>query len=917
MLADTNHGASCLHLWHRRFGHRDTEAVKKIVQRDLGSGLKIDQCNVKSVCGSCCEGKMSRESFPKASSSRASAVGDLVHTDLGGPIEVPTARGSRFYMSMVDDYSRYTIIYLIRNKSDAEDRIREYCALVKTQFDHYPKVIRSDGGGEYGSNSLKKYFDDHGIVHHRTAPYSPQQNGVAERKNRYLVEMMRCMLADSNMDKVFWGEAISTANYLQNRLPSSSVASTPYELWHRKKPSYEHLRVFGSEAFVHIPKEKRRKLDKKAKKLVFVGYADGQKAYRFVNLETKGITISRDAKFLEHGEDKNVQKPKPTTSGGVVVLPLESTSPPPPLEEPNANDDSVNLDVSQYDSATDDDLVDEPSFHGFPLDEVARRSTRATKGIAPVRLIEEAYTAGTSEAAMEPRNLKEALACETRAEWRSAMKSELESHEENSTWDALVELPAGRKVVGCRWVFKLKRDAAGEVTKHKARLVAQGYSQQFGEDYDQVFAPVTSHVTLRMLLALASKIKMTLRHFDIKTAYLYGDLDQELFMRQPPGYEVKGKEHWVCRLKKSIYGLKQSARCWNQKLHSVLVKMGFQQSGADQCLYTKNVKEKKVYILVYVDDMMVGCVDEVIIDSVYQALTGHFDMTDLGQVSYFLGLEIKRENGDYSVSLEGYIDKLIRKFGLSDAKVAKTPMDEGFLKVQDTSESFLDQTQYRSLVGGLLYLSVCARPDIAVSTGILGRKVSAPTEACWVAAKRVVRYLKATKHWRLVYNGSGGGLIGYSDADWAGDAKSRKSTTGYVFCYAGGAVSWASRKQASVTLSSMESEYVALSEATQELVWLRRLMDDMGERVEGPVKMKEDNQSCIRFVNSDRTNRRSKHIETKEHFVKQQCVSGLIALEYCPTEDMVADVFTKPLGTTKQRKFSGMLGLSTKDGTIR
>lgn len=388
-------------------------------------------------------------------------------------------------------------------------------------------------------------------------------------------------------------------------------------------------------------------------------------------------------------------------------------------------------------------------------------------------------------------------------------------------------------------------------------------------------------------------------------------------MRQPPGYEEKGKEHLVCRLKRSIYGLKQSACCWNQKLHGVLLKMGFKQSNADQCLYTKVENGKKVYLLVNVDDIMVGCENEQYIDCVYQSLKKCFEITDLGDLSYFLGLEIKRESGDYSVSLEGYIDKLIDKFGLSEAKVAKTPMDEGFLKVDDTSAALADETKYRSLVGGLLYISVCARPDISVSTAILGRKVSAPTEACWVAAKRVVRYLKATKHWRLVYNGSGGGLIGYADADWAGDASSRKSTTGYVFCYANGAVSWASRKQACVTLSSMESEYVALSEATQELVWLRRLMQDMGEREEGPTKVMEDNQSCISFVNSERINRRSKHIETKECFVKQQCEQGLLKLEYCPTEHMVADVLTKPLGTTKQRKFSGMLGLSANRGTIR
>ncbi|XP_053690779.1 uncharacterized protein LOC128739325 [Sabethes cyaneus] len=237
-------------------------------------------------------------------------------------------------------------------------------------------------------------------------------------------------------------------------------------------------------------------------------------------------------------------------------------------------------------------------------------------------------------------------------------------------------------------------------------------------------------------------------------------------------------------------------------------------------------------------------------------------------------------------------------------------MEVGFTSSEDKSPKLADSTDYRSLVGALLYISVCARPDVAASVAILGRKVSSPTEADWVAAKRVVRYLKATKVSKLVYGDIGGNLIGYSDADWAGDIGTRRSTTGFVFYYAGAAVSWVSRRQTSVTLSSMESEYVALSEAGQELIWLRRLLEDMGEKINGPVKLMEDNQSCIHFVTSERKSRRSKHIEVKEHFVKQLHEDGTMVLQYCPTDDMVADILTKPLGSVKTDRFARMLGLS-------
>lgn len=270
-------------------------------------------------------------------------------------------------------------------------------------------------------------------------------------------------------------------------------------------------------------------------------------------------------------------------------------------------------------------------------------------------------------------------------------------------------------------------------------------------------------------------------------------------------------------------------------------------------------------------------------------------------------MEIVRQDGKYSVTLDGYIEKTAKRFGLQDAKPAKSPMDTGFVSTKDSSPPFENNTVYRSLVGALLYVAVCARPDIAVSASILGRKVCSPTEADWTAAKRVLRYLKCTKSARIQYS-SDADLIGYSDADWARDPNTRRSTTGYVFLYAGGAVAWGSHLQHSVTLSSMESEWVALGKASQEAVWLRRILEDLGEKQNSSTCILEDNQSCIHFVNSDRTTRRSKHIETKTNYVRELCEEDRLQLSYCPTDEMVADALTKPLGTLKTQKFSKMMG---------
>ncbi|XP_062538014.1 uncharacterized protein LOC134206332 [Armigeres subalbatus] len=291
-------------------------------------------------------------------------------------------------------------------------------------------------------------------------------------------------------------------------------------------------------------------------------------------------------------------------------------------------------------------------------------------------------------------------------------------------------------------------------------------------------------------------------------------------------------------------------------------------STAEQCLYVKEENGNKVFLLVYVDDMLLAASTVLEVKKIINNLCKEFELTDLGEVRHFLGLEVLHEEECYKIRLKSYIEQLIVKNGMGEAKVSRSPMDAGFLKVEVKCEKLNDPTKYRSLVGGLLYVSVIARPDIAVSTSILGRRFSDPNEADWTAAKRVLRYLKATKDYCLRLGGlTDEGLVGYSDADWAGDPASRRSTLGAAFYYHGGLISWASRRQQCVTLSSMEAEYVALSEACQETIWLRQLLFDFGEPLEAPAILKEDNQGCLAFVKTERTNRRSKHISTKEKFI--------------------------------------------------
>lgn len=349
-------------------------------------------------------------------------------------------------------------------------------------------------------------------------------------------------------------------------------------------------------------------------------------------------------------------------------------------------------------------------------------------------------------------------------------------------------------------------------------------------------------------------------------------------------------------------------------MKKVLLSLGFKQSDSDACLFAKQLDNGEwIYLLIYVDDIVVVSGDERQMDLLENQLSKHFEISSLGPISQFLGIKVeKSSDGFYSLSQKAFINEIAERHGLDKAKTSKYPLDTGYMKQAD-SEPLADNVQYHSLVGALLYLATNTRPDIAAAVSILSRSSSRPTQRDWVELKRVVRYLIGTGDLVLrlgLKRGDGLTLTGYSDADWAGDTSDRKSTSGFVFMLGGAAISWGSRKQNCVSMSTMEAEYVALSEAAQEAVWLRRLLCELGAEQRQPTKINEDNRSCIDFVSLDRQNKRSKHIDTRQHHAKDLCSKGVIQLGYCPTNRMVADIFTKPLGPQKINQYVADLGLA-------
>ncbi|KXJ70180.1 hypothetical protein RP20_CCG024584 [Aedes albopictus] len=647
------HTENCIHHWHRVLGHRDEEAIQKMVRDDLATGVKIRKCNVNHDCECCMEGKMTRLPFPKQTGAQSTRMLELIHTDVCGPMNTVTPGGARYFMTIIDDFTRFCVVYFLEKKSEVPDKIEEFVQMAETRFGKRPAVIRADNGGEYRSRRLGSFYRQKGITAQFTAAYSPQQNGIAERKNRSLVEMARIEHEHYTMDYKYWAEAVNTANYVQNMLPTRATEKIPYEAWYTRKPDLKHMHIFGCSAFVHIPDQKRTKLEPKGMKLTFVGYSDSQKAYRLVDLATNKIYHSRDVRFLN--ESKPLMKNSRPTELVEYDWNLEIHRD--VADEPNVEvyDEEMPLSSEGEDDFLDCSQGTQTEDSRSETDEdpetpvTVRRSERCTKGLPPVRYREAIGMVKSN--VPEPHTIKEAMESTEKDLWKAAIKEELQAHEENGTWK-VVPLPAGRKTIGCKWIFKRKEDEKGNVVRYKARLVAQGFTQKYGTDYDEVFAPVVKQVTFKALLSVAHQRKMLIKHIDVKTAYLNGELQEMVFMRPPPGCDF-GDSKLVCHLQKGIYGLKQAAHIWNKKLNAVLQRLGFKPSENDSCLYSKRNSDGTMsYIAVYVDDLVVVCNSEEEYEVIVRNLNNHFKVTSLGDIRHFLGIRVTPRIKNYH-SLHG------------------------------------------------------------------------------------------------------------------------------------------------------------------------------------------------------------------------------------------------------------------------
>lgn len=896
-----------LQTWHRRLGHLGLSNVRRLAGMSDGLDIREDQDQGElSSCDACQQGKLTAVSS-KEPMQRASEPFELVHSDIGGGGKlVPgLGKGHRYWITFLDDYTGMVWLYTMKARSDAITCLKLFNQRVRNLGASLQR-LRTDNAKEYGQGHFNEYLDEQGTQWEPTAPYSPSQNGKAERVNRTLQERTTAILEDSGFSTNLWPEVMKTVVYLMNRSPKAGFDRTPFEFFYGHKPDLSHLRVIGCCGWVLIPKENRTsglygsKLHRKAMRCQLVGYG-GRNQYRVYREDGRVVTAANvvfDEKTVGVEKQRLLAQERERVSdddddGEWESMQRETLYPP-----PSENHAAIENEDGEEDPESDDSDTIEVKIPPEP--EGLRRSSRANRGQKPATYM------AVSE--VEPQTLNEALQSAQADEWRAAMKAEVDTLLHNETW-TLEPLPEGRRALSGKWVFKIKKDQQGRIIKHKARWVVRGFEQRDGVDLQETFATVVKATTFRVLFALVAINDWELHQMDVKGAFLYGDIQEDVYVQQPEGFDLG---QGVCHLRKALYGLKQSPRVWYHALKNSLESVGFRRIESDHSVFLW--EEGQVIVVAYVDDLLIAGPNLDAIKTVKDELRRSYEMNNLGECSTFLNIRVTRDRNRRRIKLdqEAFATAILKRFGLDQCKAARTPMDTGLNLVASKEKATREETmEYQRMVGSLMYLMCETRPDIAFAVSTLSRYLDNPGAAHLAAAKRVFRYLQGTKAFGIRYEVSGGRLLGYSDSDWAGSRDDRKSTSGHIFLFGGGPISWSSKRQSVVATSTTEAEYIAAALATKEAVWLQTLLRELGESGSDidHVRLRMDNTGAIALTKNPEFHQRTKHMDVRWHYIREQVDIGKIEIEYTQTSQMVADGFTKPLNATKFRTFVEQLGL--------
>ncbi|KAK1440871.1 hypothetical protein QVD17_06703 [Tagetes erecta] len=603
-------GTNDTYLWHCRFGHISKARLKRLQSDGILESTGPDSFD---DCESCLAGKLTKHPFTHVG-ERANDLLALIHTDVCSPFRTMSRNHERYFVTFIDDYSRYAYVYLMKHKHETFEKFKEFQNEVENQLGKTIKTLRSDRGGEYLSSEFLNHLKERGIISQPTPPGTPQLNGVCERRNRTLLNMVRSMMCRTNLPHSLWSYALMTAARIINLVPTKRVDKTPYEIWHGHKPNLSYLRVWGCDAYVTSDSDD--KLDPRGEKVVFVGYCNKSGLY-FYHPDANIISIKRRGHFLE--------KEALDRGTGNNVVDLEE------VRESQTTADEVGK-------------SDAPEVVANESDENTNicRSSRTRK--EPERYLwnlEGAEVLVVADSNDAPANYKSVISDLESEKWREAMNAEMQSMRENQAWD-LVELPPESRAIGSKWIFKRKLDMHGKVHTYKARLVVKGYTQIEGIDYEETFSPVAMIKSIRILLAIAAYYDYEIWQMDVKTAFLNGHLSEDVYMVHPEGFVDPKYPKRVCKLNKSIYGLKQASRSWNLRFDQKIKEFGFVKNEDEPCVYRKASGSSISFLILYVDDILIIGNNIPMLNEVKQWLGSCFAMKDLGEAAYILGIRIYR-----------------------------------------------------------------------------------------------------------------------------------------------------------------------------------------------------------------------------------------------------------------------------------
>ncbi|KAI3815032.1 hypothetical protein L1987_14684 [Smallanthus sonchifolius] len=849
-------------LWHQRLGHPGSCPLQSLKK---SSFITFSKSN-KRVCEPCVFGKSVKLPFIN-SCNRTYLPFEIVHSDLWTS-PILSSGGHRYYVLFIDDFSDFLWTFPISRKSQVFSVFQHFYNLINTQFNKRIKQLQCDNGKEYINNPFHQFFNLHGMTFRLSCPHTSSQNGKAERKIRTINNMVRTLLAQSNLPNTYWHYALETATYLLNILPNKpNNLNNPTNVLYNRQPSYTHLRVFGCLCYPLKPSTAIHKLEHRSNACVFLGYPPNHRGYRCLDLKTRQVIMSRHVIFDEavfpYGKTPNTtldpytflsEPPHPTlwsnidntphTPPSQTLPPADSADPPtPPITPthgPTSSPHSNNL----------------PSAHHHP----PRTPVHNPNDQGPHVTNPQSVT------------------------------------------------PSPPILTYSRHSKPHKFRSDGSLERYKARLVCDGRSQQVGIDCGETFSPVVKPATIRTVLSIALSQSWAMHQLDVTNAFLHGNLNETVYMHQPMGFRDNRFPDHVCLLKKSLYGLKQAPRAWYQRFTEFVLKLGFNQSRSDNSLFTYHHGSDTAYLLLYVDDILLTTSSEKLRLNLMDHLSSEFAMKDLGPLSYFLGISVKRTGNTMFLSQQNYAQDIINRAGMTSCKPVVTPVDTKG-KLPATGPEFEDPSLYRSLAGALQYLTF-TRPDISYAVQQVCMHMHSPRLPHWDSLKRIIRYLRGTSHLGLTLGPlTSTSLRAYTDADWAGCPDTRRSTSGYCVYFGNNLLAWSSKRQSTISRSSAEAEYRGIANVVAEICWIQNLLLELHRPLTHASLVYCDNLSSIYLSGNPVQHQRTKHIELDIHFVREQVQRGLVRVLHVPSRYQIADIFTKGLPKVLFEDFRTSLSL--------